>query len=94
MKRILRPVAVALTLASSAGVASSQTETAPLERKPPSEIEQMLVDGLTKALNMLSYTWGSVVPYALPEIMPNGDIIIRRKGPRNQTEEPSGPEFI
>jgi len=92
MKRILRPVAVALALATYGGLAWSQTETAPSKPEPASEIEQMLVDGLTTAVNMISYAWGSVIPYALPEVMPNGDIIIRHKSSKTPpTEEPSDP---
>jgi len=89
---MLRPVAVALALAMYGGVAWSQTEAAPSKPEPLSEIEQMLVDGLTKAVNMISFAWGSVIPYALPEVLPNGDIIIRHKSSKTPpTEGPSDP---
>ena len=92
MKTILRPVAVALFLTTYGGIAWSQTQTAPSQPEPPSEIEQMIVDGLTKAMNMISFAWGSVVPYAMPEVLPNGDIIIRHKSPKTPpTEDPPNP---
>ena len=89
MKSILRPVAVALILTACGGAWAQPT---PSEPEKPSEIEQMLVDGLSKALNMISFAWGSVVPYAMPEVLPNGDIIIRHKSPKTPpTEDPSDP---
>lgn len=89
MKTILLPVAFALILTTCGG---AWAQTTPSEPEKPSEIEQMLVDGLSKALNMISLAWGSVVPYAMPEVLPNGDIIIRRKSPKSPpTEDPSDP---
>lgn len=88
MKGLLRTAAVVVALAGSP--AWSQTGTTPAEPEQQSSIEQMIVEGLTKALNMISFAWGTVVPYALPEVLPNGDIIIRRKPPQTApTDEPS-----
>lgn len=87
MKRIVPAIAAALVM--TYGTAWSQTETAPAESEPTSEIEQMLINGLTRGMNIIAATVGSVIPYELPEVLPSGDIIIRRKPPKEYP--PSDP---
>jgi hypothetical protein len=56
---------------------------------PLSETEQAIVSALRHTMDLLSSTFDSVVVYELPEILPNGDIIIRRK--RAPDEQPASP---
>lgn len=83
MKKFLVPITVALslTLAGSPGLAQ--------ERTP----EELARDGLAKLLSALDLFIGSIPQYETPEILPNGDIIIRRihpdtdKKPENKKSE-------
>lgn len=54
------------------------------------EAERLAAEALSKLLRALDLMMDSVPQYAAPEVLPNGDIIIRRLHPKN--EEPDGPE--
>ena len=63
-------------------------------------IEQMLQDLFSEiepSLRQLRETIGNLDDYEAPEMLPNGDIIIRRKTPLDpeleQPEEPAEPEI-
>ena len=58
-------------------------------RKPPGDTEQAIVDALTRTLELLSRTFDQVMIYEMPELLPNGDIIIRRK--RRKPDLPEMP---
>jgi hypothetical protein len=60
--------------------------------KPLSATEQTIVDTLTRAMSFLSRTFDKVVIYELPEVLPNGDIIIRRKHPKPEPNKAPPPE--
>jgi hypothetical protein len=60
--------------------------------KPLSATEQTIVDTLTRAMSFLSRTFDKVVIYELPEVLPNGDIIIRRKHPKPEPDKAAAPE--
>jgi len=47
------------------------------EPKSLSEIQTAVVDAIATGLSFLSTAIGTVLPYKLPEVLPNGDIIIR-----------------
>jgi hypothetical protein len=70
---------LALPLAT-ASAESPQGGTAEAERLANEAIAKMM-----KALDMLIMT---VPRYAAPEILPNGDIIIRRLDPQDEDKEP------
>ena len=59
--------------------------------KPPSDTEQAIVDALTRTLELLSRTFDQVMIYEVPELLPNGDIIIRRKRPKPELPEMPAP---
>ena len=65
---------------SAANADSLQENTAEAERLAAEALSKMM-----KALDMLMTT---VPRYAAPEILPNGDIIIRRLDPEEDSEEP------
>jgi hypothetical protein len=65
---------------ASANAGSPQDSTAEAERLANEAIAKMM-----KALDLLIMT---VPRYAAPEILPNGDIIIRRLDPGEEDEEP------
>lgn len=52
------------------------------------EAERLAGEALAKMLKALDLLITAVPHYAAPEILPNGDIIIRRLEPRDDNEEP------
>lgn len=60
---------------------------------PPTtgQAQQLAVEGLSKLLDALNVFVKSVPQYAAPEVLPNGDIILRRLNPP-APEKPSEPE--
>ena len=52
------------------------------------EAERLAGEALTKIMRALNLLVDSVPQYAAPEILPNGDIIIRKLKPENSDEEP------
>jgi len=63
-----------------AGADSTQNNTA--------EAERLANEALTKMMRALELLISTVPRYAAPEILPNGDIIIRRLDPHEDSEEP------
>jgi hypothetical protein len=83
MRLHLLPLFVLSILAAPIAPASAdslQDNTAEAERLASEALAKMM-----KALNLLIMT---VPRYAPPEILPNGDIIIRRLDPLEEDEEP------
>jgi hypothetical protein len=81
--RFITASALALGLA---GPAFAQ-DTAP----STGQAQQLAVEGLSKLLDALNVFVKSVPQYAAPEVLPNGDIILRRLNPP-APEKPSEPE--
>lgn len=52
------------------------------------EAERLAGEALTKIMRALNLMVDSVPQYAAPEVLPNGDIIIRRLAPEGSEEEP------
>ena len=91
----MRQGTIAMLLAaalSAAGAAALAQDATPKE--PLAETEQAIVDALTRTMDLLSRTFDKVMIYEVPELLPNGDIIIRRKQPRPEPREaiPPGPD--
>ena len=55
--------------------------------KPLGDTEQAIVDALTRTMELLSRTFDQVMIYEVPELLPNGDILIRRKHPKPDRPE-------
>lgn len=58
-------------------------------RGPLGETEEAIVEALKRTLELLSKTLDTLTIYELPEILPNGDIIIRRKHPPPNDNQPA-----
>jgi|GEM_PF-461955 len=83
MKKFLAPVAIAFALSLAAAPALAQEKTP----------EELARDGLAKLLSALDLFIGSIPQYETPEILPNGDIIIRRIHPEaEKTPDPAPKE--
>jgi len=54
--------------------------------------DELAVEGLEKLINALSVFIDSIPQYEAPEILENGDIIIRRKQDEDETEKDTGME--
>ncbi len=52
------------------------------------EAERLAAEALANMMKALDLLIATVPHYAAPEILPNGDIIIRRLDPRDDDEEP------
>ena len=52
------------------------------------EAERLATEALTKIMRALNLMIDTVPQYAAPEVLPNGDIIIRRLNPEEHEDEP------
>ncbi len=77
MSRILSVAAVLALLAAPAAA----------QQKSP---EELMREGAARILEALKGLLGSIPTYAAPEMLPNGDIIIRRLPPRD--DKPADPK--
>lgn len=80
--RLLPLLAISLLTAplAAASADSLQDNTA--------EAEQLANEALTKMMRALDLLIMTVPRYAAPEVLPNGDIIIRRLDPEENEDEP------
>ena len=59
------------------------------EEETPGELAREGMERLVRAIELML----EMIPqYDAPEVLPNGDIIIRRKNPRDDEEEPADPD--
>ena len=82
---VIRFVLAGALVAALAGPALAQ-DTAP----NTDDAQKMAVDGLSKLLDALDLFVKSVPQYSAPEVLPNGDIILRRLNPA-PAPKPSTP---
>ena len=80
MKKTAAAILLALSVIVSPAFADSATEDA----------ERLASEGLAKILGALDLLMKTIPQYAAPEVLPNGDIIIRRLHPED--EAPHKPE--
>lgn len=83
MRRHLLPLLALVLFAAPITAASAdslQDNTA--------EAERLAGEALTKMMKALDLLISTVPRYAAPEILPNGDIIIRRLDPLEEEDEP------
>ena len=52
------------------------------------EAERLAGEAMSKLLRALDLMMDSVPQYAAPEVLPNGDIILRRLNPKDDADEP------
>lgn len=57
---------------------------------PPSweDSQKMLEEGAQRMISTLELLLLAIPQYALPEVLPNGDILIRRKHPEKEPDAP------
>ncbi len=77
MRRSVCSFALALGLAAALAGSAAAQDTAP----STDDAQKMAVEGLSKLLDALNLFVKSVPQYAAPEVLPNGDIILRRLNP-------------
>lgn len=82
--------AVALAGLLAAAPARAADQSAPGQGLPDAA-EQAIREGAEKILNALRLLIGSVPQYEMPEVLPNGDIIIRRKHPEPAPDAKPAP---
>lgn len=69
----------------AAPIAAAHAESA---RDSTAEAERLANEALTKMMKALDLLIMTVPRYAAPEVLPNGDIIIRRLDPQDEEQEP------
>jgi len=80
MNKVATALFISLSLAATPVFADSTTDDA----------ERLATEGLGKILGALDLLMKTIPQYAAPEVLPNGDIIIRRLHPED--EAPHNPE--
>lgn len=79
-----------LVVAAYLGVASAARSEEP--EAEGGEAERLLGEGAATMLQALELLLKTVPQYAAPEVMPNGDIIIRRLHPEEDSEDGTEPD--
>lgn len=81
---ILKPV---ISMAVAGAIAlSAYTHLNADNRGQIASVEKVVVDTVGSGIGWLSATIASWVPYRLPEMQPNGDIVIKRLPPAEQPQ--------
>jgi hypothetical protein len=83
MRKHLLPLLALGLLIAPAGVAPADSL-----RDNKAEAERLANEALTKMMKALDLLISTVPRYAAPEVLPNGDIIIRRLDPKEDSDEP------
>ena len=83
---------IRFTLAGLLAVGLSGPALAPDATPGTGDAQKLAVEGLSKLLDALDVFVKSVPQYAAPEVLPNGDIILRRLNPPPAPEKPTTPE--
>ena len=77
-----------LAAALGLGLFLSPYATAKAEEAPQEGPGEMAREGLEQMMRALRLLVESIPQYELPEVLENGDIIIRRKHPKPESQEP------
>lgn len=90
MRAIIGAMVVVLL---ESGMAQAQSRPPPTLEQQTDEAARAMRDALEKAMRVLDGVLGSIPQYEAPEVLPNGDIIIRRipqaQRPPQRTPAPS-----
>ncbi|MEO3431008.1 hypothetical protein AAFN88_19295 [Pelagibius sp. CAU 1746] len=70
----------------------AQAEDLRQEESPKDTPGEMAREGLEQMMQALRLLVESIPQYELPEVLENGDIIIRRKHPKPESQEPEFDE--
>lgn len=70
-----------LSIAIAAGALAQEPTVTYPPKGALDELEKSVVSAIEKGLQLISVAIGTVLPYKLPEVLPNGDIIIRYSPP-------------
>jgi hypothetical protein len=81
-KHLLSLLAACLLAVPVAGASADSTQNS------AAEAERLANEALAKMMKALDLLIGTVPRYAAPEVLPNGDIIIRRLDPKEDSDEP------
>lgn len=70
------------------------TQVQPVAAADEKGVDELAVEGLSKLMDALSLFVSAIPQYSTPEILENGDIIIRRKNKpaEDEKETPNKPE--
>ncbi|MEW6256398.1 MAG: hypothetical protein AB1592_10600 [Pseudomonadota bacterium] len=74
-------VCAALTLPSLALAQSNTPPAPPAPEGALSRIERAVTEALQRGLDRIDQALDATLPYEMPEVLPNGDILIRRTKP-------------
>ncbi|TCT02224.1 hypothetical protein [Aquabacter spiritensis] len=74
-------VCAALAIPSLAFAQTSPPPAPPASESAISRIERAVTDALQRGLDRLDQALDATLPYEMPEVLPNGDILIRRVKP-------------
>ncbi len=78
-----------LSIAIAAGASAQEPTITDPPKGALDELEKSVVSAIEKGLQLISVAIGTVLPYKLPEVLPNGDIIIRYSPPPPVPEVPA-----
>lgn len=87
MKPILRAAAFAVLLPTLSATAIAQSDTTP---------EDLAIEGLSRLMQAIELFVDTLPMYETPEVLPNGDILIRRVQSDEETKpsEDSGDDTV
>lgn len=93
--RRLGPWIMAALIAGSlaGGLVQPHATLAAEEENPRDKAERMARDAMDQLLRAIELLIQSIPQYEMPEVLDNGDIIIRRKRPDPEETPPPEPEF-
>lgn len=95
MARVLASILMVLMLAGSVHAASDSggaEEKTPEWQERLEDGQEALKDTLSSLLGMLEGVVSTIPQYEAPEVLENGDIIIRRKRPEEEEQKEPEPE--
>jgi hypothetical protein len=84
---MLRAILIAAMLAATLAASGANAQS-PAPRDGAKEAEEMAREALDKLMRAMSALIASIPQYEMPETLPNGDIIIRRKRPAETKPPP------
>jgi hypothetical protein len=83
-----RTALLAVLIAFGVSTAIAQSQSPPAPRDSTREAEELARDALEKLMRAMGALIQSIPTYEMPDIQPNGDIVIRRKRPPEPKPQP------